>query len=291
MEPASTPDQIGYAGREELARRHVDAAENWIRLLIHHQLSTAIGQSYIEDGPWKDSLKRKVRERKRLRDRPLQREVDATSFEQAVTILCRHDYLHDYFRDALQDAYPDGVHEARTFLNRIIAIRNDVYHGHGCTARQLERAICYSNELIDSIKEFFREKNMDNEYNVPMISRFSDNKGNSSTMENVHKNMNNRIIDNRNGGNGDLYLGDNLVIDIDIDASFPEYEYVVSWYIFGDSERGRQQGRHASIPIELKHVGEQLEISFEIKTNREWHRQNGLDDRLSILYRVLPPPR
>ena len=33
-------------------------------------------------------------------------------------------------------------------------IRNDLSHNRGCPARQLEKAVCYSNDLIDALKVF-----------------------------------------------------------------------------------------------------------------------------------------
>ena len=37
------PAELGRQQREELARRHVDGAEAWLRRIVHHQLSQRYG--------------------------------------------------------------------------------------------------------------------------------------------------------------------------------------------------------------------------------------------------------
>lgn len=122
--------------------------------------------------------------------------------------------------------------------------------------------------------------------NVPMIVHYSDNQGNESNLEEVPKDLNQRIINCRQGDHGDLHPGDTLIAKIEVDPSFEPSDYTVSWFVFGFP---RQVGNVAKFQIENKHVNEQMEIGFEVISKRDWHRQNGLDDSLRLLFRVLPP--
>ena len=181
---------------------------------------------------------------------------------------------------------PNGHAEARTFLLRLKEIRDDISHGQNCSVRQLEQAICYSNDLIDSLKQFFLHIGMQQEFNVPSIVRFNDNLGNTSSLEDVPENVNSRFIDWRQSGNGNLNPGDTLVAEIEVDPSFRASEYTVSWHVFGH-ERG--DGPVVRLIVENKHVNEQFELKFQIVCDRDWHRFHGCDEGLGLIYRVLPP--
>ena len=123
-------------------------------------------------------------------------------------------------------------------------------------------------------------------YNVPMIVRYVDNLGNESNLDGVSTDISGRFLDWRRSGNGDLYPGDNLVAEVEIDPSFGESEYTVSWFVFGFQ---LQVGATARVLIGNQHVGEQVEVRFQVVSNRDWHRQNGLDDSIGVIFRVLPP--
>jgi hypothetical protein len=182
--------------------------------------------------------------------------------------------------------YPLGREEAKHFLLRLRDIRNGVSHGRGCSARRLEQAICYSNDLIDSLKKHFGQLNMKKTFNVPSIIRFSDNLGNTSYLENVPEDVNSRIIDWRRQGEGNLYPGDTLVAEVEVDPSFRVSEYDVAWHVF----RGESgSGSVARVVVQNKHVGEQFELRFRVTSKRDWHRFFGCDDGLGLIYRVLPP--
>ncbi|HEY4848774.1 MAG TPA: hypothetical protein VIH87_13560 [Methylocella sp.] len=273
--------------RETLARRQVDNAEKWIRKLIHHEFTKAYGSEYMQQD---NLICRKIREsianQKTLHPSKYTRDIDATTFDEAISILTNSRFYNARFRQALIAAYPLGNEEARHFLTRLKAIRNDVSHGQGCSGRQLEQATCYANDLIDSLKAFFKEHNMEKDFNVPTITRYQDSLGNRSFLENVHENVNNRVIDWRRQGIGDLRPGDTLVAEIEIDPSFAPNDYDVIWYVFAADNGNSPTAR---VLITKKHVGEQFELRFTIKTKKEWHRFHDCDEGLTVLYRVLPP--
>lgn len=278
---------LSNEARTALARHYVDAAEEWLRKLIHHQLTPALGGKYLSAGGILNTSETLAIQKKLVGGQTrFSREVDATTFGQAKKIICHTDRWKLHFSVALKSAYPLGQQECAIFLDRLIAIRNDLQHGRGCSARQVEQAICYTNDLADAVKAFFRENNMARDYDVPMIVRYADSLGNQSTLEDVSTSMSNRIIDWRLRGRGDLYPGDILTAEVTVDPTFDNEGYEVFWSLFGYD---KTVGSQASIELKNANVGEQFELSFTVRTNRDWHRQDGDDDRLTLLFRVLPP--
>lgn len=276
-------------GRTALARRYVDAAESWLRKLIHHQLQAHRGDYYLTAGGVLKTAETKSLQAKIASDpAKYPREVDATSFEQAQKIVCHCDRWEPYFATMLGSAYPLGYLECQHFLNRLISVRNDLQHGRTCSARGLEQAICYTNDLSDAIKAFFREQNMTREYDVPMFVKYVDSLGNQSTLENVSTVISSRIIDWRTNGIGDLRPGDTLVAEVTVDPTFDRAGYSVNCSGPGSDA---VSGSRLTLHVENRHIGEQLEIKFQVKTDRDWHRDGhqGIDDGLTLLFRVLPP--
>jgi hypothetical protein len=56
-------------------------------------------------------------------------------------------------------------------------------------------------------------------------------------------------------------------------------------------EGGDEPGEGANLDLQIlpKHVGEIMDVRFEVTSAEEWHRLFGCDDRLDVRYRVLPP--
>lgn len=275
------------ATREETARRHVDSAESWLRKIIHHELSSAIGKDYLRaEGILKKEALRQIESKLAQPSSNFMRPIDATTFEQAIALATHPDRYARYFKLAFSAGYPLGREQAVLYLNRLKDIRNNVSHGRGCTARQLEQAICYSNDLVDSLKDHFRRIGVGKHFDVPMIVRYTDNRGNESHLDDVPSDVQTRILDWRGMGHGDLHPGDVLVAEVEIDQSYDPSTYKVSWWSPGS---GWVEGPKLRIEIGNRHVGELMTIEFQVVSNRDWHRQSGVDDKLLVGYRVLPP--
>ena len=63
---------------------------------------------------------------------------------------------------------------------------------------------------------------MERQFNVPTFIRLVDNRGNdfhltSGPNDQAH------FIDVRQRGNGDLYVGDELVVEVEVDPNFTDY--------------------------------------------------------------------
>jgi hypothetical protein len=275
--------------RKDLARRYLDAAEAWLRRLIDVELTAAHGSDYLADGAAGTcpEISKTTRERinGRYKSNPSRfpRLIDAADLGDAIKIVLEEKLYKDVFRDALVEAFPVGPNEARTFLNRLEAIRNQLAHGGNCSDRDLERSVCYSNDLTDSIKAHFRRKNMDREFNVPTFIRVFDNLGNNFHLS---PKPHFQFVDVRATGKGDLYVGETLSIEVEVDPTFKDF--TTSWMTFsGDND----QPMPCAIKLAAKHVGVHFDIRLTVRSSLDWHRfSGGVDDMVDLRYRVLPPP-
>jgi hypothetical protein len=93
-----------------------------------------------------------------------------------------------------------------------------------------------------------------------------------------------RFTDFRKGAHGDLFPGDALNIETEVDENFSGYK--VRWIIFTGE---RFEGNKLNLPITNKHVRERLTIQVELISGAEWHKlHNDCDDRVELNYRVVP---
>ena len=153
---------LSESERRELARRALDAAESWIRKIVDQQLSRAHGANYFDTQLAGDTpvIPKKVRNQARFRIQKepgrFERPIDALTFGELTTIGLHPEHYKTHFRQALDGAYPDGAAEARTFLSRLEDYRNQIAHQGTCSLRELERCVCYSNDLAGLIKGFLQ---------------------------------------------------------------------------------------------------------------------------------------
>ena len=275
--------------RKDLARRYLDAAEAWLRRLIDVELTVAYGAGYLADGTAGScpEIPKKTRERinGRYNSDPSRfpRLIDAAELGDAIKIVLEYTLYRDVFRRALDEAFPEGGAETLTFLNRLEAIRNKLAHGGTCSDRDLERSICYSNDVTDSIKAHFRRESMEREFNVPTFIRVFDNRGNDFHLS---PKPHFQFVDVCTAGKGDLYVGETLSIEAEVDPTFKDF--TTSWMTFsGDND----QPMPCTIRLAAKHVGLQFDVRLTVRSSLDWHRlDGGVDDFVDLRYRVLPPP-
>lgn len=147
--------------RRDLARRHLDSSEAWLRRFIRHQLTLAYGPDFfrgaLPDGTLivKSAIREQVDRRRAAEPTRFNSDVDALTFGEAISIVLHPRLFAEHFRTGVLLAFPDGVEEARTFLTRLERHRNLLAHGGACSTRVLEQCICYSNDLIESLKDIF----------------------------------------------------------------------------------------------------------------------------------------
>lgn len=283
-------DEIELVRRDH-ARRSLDAAEYWLRRIISLLMKQKFGDDFLDAKLPNGDAVLGVGRLQQMKDRFARDKqkfpsiIDAAMFEDVIAIVLHPNLYKDVFRDALSSAYPDGVEEARTFLGRMLAHRNALSHGGVCSIRMAEQCSCYSNDLIDSLKSFLAERNMERQFNVPMFTRFKDSFGNDLRFNN--DNREHVAFDARQGGKArDIEVGETLILEVEVDESFAADAYELEWRAPGL----RSVGPVLKFQVAAEHVGQALTVSCILRSKKEWHRLgNGNDDVLHVLYRVLPP--
>lgn len=278
-------------------RRRLESLELWLRRLIDELLSATYGDYWQhKDNRGNRLIAKSISES--LEERVLReptrypRKVDAILLDDAISIIC-NPAIYASFRPALQNAFPEGQAEARTFLNRLLGPRNRLAHSNPISDHDALRVMCYSSDVISSIRDFYRQKGMQQEYNVPTILRFTDSFASSFHRDQMHKTASGgMLLDFQQASDHELRPGDCLRCEIEIDPSFPIDSYTIEWMYVKSGRQVFSREPNAVLPITNAHVGERLTIRCNLIANQEWHRlDDGLDDWLQAIYRVLPPPR
>ena len=167
-----------------MCRINIEAFEKWARTIIHSELTKALGDRYFDmelapNNPIvKKSIRDKTEEMMRTHPQRFHRKIDTLFLDEIIYLLCKKDLYKRYFKDFLDTIYPDGIAEARTFLNRIIPIRNCLSHSNPISIRDAERCICYTNDFIEGVKNYYFEKGEDRVFNTPNAIKLSDSLGN-----------------------------------------------------------------------------------------------------------------
>ena len=113
-----------------ICRTHIENFEKWARIFIHNILSEKLAADYFhakgDDGNYRMKKSFVENSDRMMAAEPLrfQTPVDTLFVEDIIYILCKPDFYRDYFSSYLCRMYPEGYTELRTFLNRLIPIRN-----------------------------------------------------------------------------------------------------------------------------------------------------------------------
>jgi hypothetical protein len=224
-----------------------------------------------------------------LHERPgrYKRPVDAALLNDLITIICKPDTYESCFATALRVAFPLGNEEARNFLNRLLAPRNHLSHANPISIRQAEQVICYSNDVVHALRDFYAMRGKADAYNAPSILRMCDSFGHMEHAQAAHADM--HKFDYSDDPASYLRPGDTLTIEIEVDPSFSDEGFMVNWSsIHVDDQRGERLVKFV-LPIENRHVGRELPIIIKIISHQDWHRHQVWDDLWRVSYRVLPP--
>jgi hypothetical protein len=278
-----------------ICKEKIESLEYWLRRLIDNSLSPIYGDyfSYIDENGnhlIKKELANKVEKRKNNEPSRYPRNVDAILLEDAVSIICKPELFKKYFSIALKQAFPDGREEAKTFLNRLLEPRNNLAHANAISIRQAEQITCYSNDVIESLKNYYRELGMQQTYDVPLILKVTDSFGNVFARNQCSNSASSGISLNfMDKPNMFLQPSDTLTLEVEVDPAFAVDSYTITWTSTKPWLSTEFTGTRAVIPITDKQVGESFDVHCNIISNKTWHRLNGVDDRLILYYKVLPP--
>ncbi len=286
--------QLKEEEKRSICKKEIENLENWLRRLAHELLSKEYGKNYLEHKDDNNNylISRKimqdVKNRIKQESERFPRCIDAFFLSDLIYIICRDDLYNKFFKDPLSKAFPNGNNEARTFLERLVTPRNALSHAHPISDRQAEQVICYSHDIIDSIKEYYVKMGTEYEYNVPRIIKVTDSFGNI-----IHSNeIEGRTLNNwplyKNHKN-DLLPGDSLGIEIEIDPSFDPSSYTIKWHINYRNIEKYNNKIKISFELETKHVKTLFSVGCKIISNKTWHKHGTYDAKIDILYKVLPP--
>ena len=267
-------------------KQTLESLELWLRRLIHQKLSDAYGDDYFEvknsngDSIIKLEIQRNVLSRFQDVNRAgrYSRLVDALELQESVELICKP-HLWENFEEALGRAFPDGREEARTFLNRLIGPRNKLAHANPISIREAEQIICYSHDVIDSLKNHYSGVDMD-EFGLPFFTRIADSIGNEFHFSEPE------AIKVPHGNSATFRPGDKLTIEVEVDPSFPADTYNIEWQL--DLFRSQRFGPKITIEFEDEHIGGNFSIQVFLIANSDWHRYRTYDDNILLDYRVIP---
>jgi hypothetical protein len=266
-------------------RQKPETCELWSRRLIHEELSRHFGASYFSDAIHNDNhiISKNIRAHAASRraenaDR-YGREVDTLLIDKLVAILCKED-LHDaFFSSALKGAFPLGNEEARIFLQRLIPIRNALSHANPISVHDVERVLCYCDDIICSLKDYYQDQSMGRDYNAPLFIRFADSLAHSEV---ISKPL--TTLDYTNESR--LRPGDSLRLEVEVDSTFDPGRFAIEW---NSSSGDTGTGLSFTLGLQAKHVDERANIQVLLISDQVWHRMGHCDARISLFYKILPP--
>ncbi|WP_306114818.1 MULTISPECIES: hypothetical protein [unclassified Roseovarius] len=264
----------------------------WLRRLVDEQFSKSYGDDYFHAKTEKGenllarSRVAEIEDRRSADTLRFARLIDATYFDDLVYCVCREDLYAKHFRVALDTAFPGGANFARGLLKKIQRARNQLCHSNPISVRSAEQVVCYSNDVIESLKLYYKELGMTEEYNVPSVIRIRDSFGSLTPKQPRPPHA--RTTKERRNKDQSSYLrpGEVLTIEVEVDPSFPSDSYEINWSVGGT----RLSGPKITIELDKTHVGERLRFFCRVVSNEDWHRYGDCDDSLFIDYKVLPPP-
>lgn len=276
-----------------ICRTHIEALEKWMRLMLHLALTEKYGNDYLHvknaDGNYKFKTKLVENADKMKAAEPgrFPTLLDTLFLDDLIYMVCHND-IYSTLSGALRDFYPEGMQETRTFLNRIVPVRNKLSHTNPFSERDAQRAVCYSNDFIDAAKEYFKQKKMTDSFNVPTIIRISDSFGNEMLPPNA-KSFVYELKDPETSQPLTLHHGDKFSVTLEIDPSFNPNDYDLRW----DKTEGLEiydNGKKVTISIGNNLIGEKKLIGCYVISHNDWHRSTGYDQFLVLKFTALPMP-
>ncbi len=282
-----TPSTIFPNDTRGECRHWLESLELWLRIIIDRQLSLHYGADYMTgvDGSGARIITSAIKFKNRAQNANSKRPIDAVDLADLVRITC-NPRLWPHFRAALEEAFPCGSNNARTVLARLVPIRNALAHANPISQHEAARAICYSADVISSIRRFMASTNLDDGFPAPSILYVDDSMGNRIEKQNTY------AVDLSEDRKSWLYVGDVISFEVVVDASFNYDDYNIGLSILNSNLSPMtldKQRISLTIPIEL--VGVRTKFDFTLTSRNDWHRHGSYDDYISIYYKVFPNPR
>lgn len=277
-----------------ICRRHIEYLEKWSRNIIDMILKKEYGENYFNSIVENNEplIKKDIRDKasEMLRNHPdrFNKAIDTLFLEDIIYILCKDSLYKKHFKTFLDKMYPDGKSEVSTFLKRLVPIRNKLSHANPISIREVEKCICYCNDFIDGVKEYFYLLGEDKVYNVPNVIKMTDSLGKVYNLSN-EKSFESVYINNKS--RDDLHkfeIGDRYSVWLELDPSFSEDEYTFRWTV----KNGRKLlSTTSKLDLEITEdlINKEQAIYCLIKSTKSWHKYGDYDQQFAIAFQVLPP--
>ncbi len=272
----------------ELSKRQIELFEHWSRRLIDEIFRDNYGNDYINTEVnvgqplVKNEVRKRIEERKVDNPRRFPRDIDAILIEDIQYFITRQDLYKNHFKNVFESFY-SGDEEIRSMLDRLIDIRNRLYHDNPISIRDAERVLCYTNDFIDVIKDYYMKLGKERDFNVPTIISITDSQGNASYRRDSAytweiKNVGKELIERHKKYYHDAITtshrsGETYEIELEVDESFEPNSYSITWIMTLNYKRIMEgTGRKIFIRFTDEMVSYEPKIIVKLKTNKEWHR-------------------
>lgn len=274
-------------------RNSLESLEMWARRIIHEKMVENYGDQYIgyqnSDGNYiiKKEIRDQVRSLSQKEPQRILRPVDALYLDHLTYFLCKQEWYKELFKEALDFMYPEGKDEVRTFLERLVPIRNALSHSNPISVRQAEQVICYSNDFIASIQNYYKSRGLEKVWNVPRIIRLTDSLGNVfeiTDYDDTRSSADSHFIIEQ-----PLYCGDTYSINVEVDASFPACDYDIVWKKASKTMQDFFNRNQYIVKLTEEDVSELLLVECSVISHKKWHRHKYYDSLAYLQLKVLPP--
>lgn len=278
----------------QICRTHIESLEKWARLLLGKVLSREYGVDFIHsknpDGNFKFKKSLVEKADRMMTEEPgrFPSPLDTFFLEDIICLLTRQD-IFDLMKPKVIVFYPEGKEEMRTFLERLIPIRNKLSHTNPFSVRDAERSVCYTNDFTDFVKQYFAAINMEKEFNTPSILKVMDSLGNENISDGNEPNgiMSISLADPSTKEKKIFYKGEQFSVTIEMDPSFDESDYDIIW-TKKEGVEVHENGKKIIVSIEDNLIGEEIVLLCSIVSHNPWHRYNGYDHRLLVRFKAIP---
>lgn len=291
---------LGEIEVRDLSRHHIDSFEQWCRRIIDENFRKDYGNNYVdaEVNPGTPLIRAEIKKRVagRMTDNPgrFPRWIDAVLMEDIEYFFSREDLYAKYYKNIFEPFF-SGREEIRFVLERLINIRNKLSHGNTISIHEAEQSVCYTNDFIECFKKHYESVGKSRDYNVPVIMRIKDSIGNDIIREHMEYYPWDVYL-YREGFLGEkavkLRSGESYKIWVEVDSSFAETSYDVTWCFECGGRKEKGKGNVVEASFGDKDVSYPFEIIFYLKTHNTWHRRARFDndDEVRIKFGEILPP-
>lgn len=295
-------DKVPTSDLRDECKKAIETLEFWLRRLIDDKLVEVHGENYLAiEGVVNGQIRGSIQQNYDRNPSRYPRTIDAALLDDEIKIVCNPQLYEKHFRSALEMAFygesgNSNPNILRNLLSRLIEPRNCLYHANAISIKDATRVLCYSSDIVDSIKHYYQQISMGAEFPVPLILKGTDHFSNSVVRSNSEHGL---TLNARNNNGQALYPGDKVRLEIEVDSSFNVESYDINWNVnglpiarVGNEHNLLENSTVLVFQVQEKDVGVHLKLSASIVVkNQSWHRLGGIDDGIAFNYKVLPVKR